>query len=572
MRFPRTACSLALMVLVAAQPLHAAGREGKAAAAALLAAVPHGDFYASYPGKWTVTDPQLWADPMSSEKCRLKAEDTNYFTEWNADPTIGSIRYIYRLGIHPLGTHSPKIAKDSLVFSQDEWSGGFPVVYYTHSLQDVGEGSALYGKERVFNIERATYDRARDRWFTEVVVDAPGTMFGVATRDGTRDDFIFMQYQYGMKRGCNGEWNPGQGPVANKPGGRSRIPGVMARLPQVGEPDADLYPKPGMMVGWPLFGRGPLGLTSILRACHGRGLPGHEVPEVVLDNPTLFDYRADGRPRAFAASMYMQAGSTDANGRYVGRFGEFYLPPDAAPLIPKDALTTSSGGATAPQGEPMLKSGDWVFRFDDARPELGWQLDPNGWLSTNVDTINAISGSGDKFLTSDWTDSSVQLLDGATKQRRKLLKCNAKPHAALGEPSGTENLFGFIGNRAPYMGAAFGLEAGVFCHDIYLASAYPIESRDGHLVEPAVVKVVRQVLGRDPRPEEAFRYTAQVRSGMSERKLRDAVVDSDAMESSIKRVYRAVRAQDVSAGDVKWWRKFLRNGGTYERFVSKLAG
>ena len=105
-----------------------------------------------------------------------------------------------------------------------------------------------------------------------------------------------------------------------------------------------------------------------------------------------------------------------------------------------------------------------------------------------------------------------------------------------------------------------------------MASAYPIESRDGHLVEPAVVKVVRQVLGRDPRPEEAFRYTAQVRSGMSERKLRDAVVDSDAMESSIKRVYRAVRAQDVSAGDVKWWRKFLRNGGTYERFVSKLAG
>ena len=544
----------------------------KQAAVALVAAVPHGDFFASYPGKWTVTDPQLWADPMTSEKCRLKAEDTNYFPEWNGDATVSPIRYIYRLGIHPLGTHSPKIAKDSLVLAQDEWSGGFPVVYYTHALMDVGEGSALYGKERVFNIERATYDRAQDRWFSAISLEAPGTMFGVATRDGTRDDYIFMQYQYGMKRGGNGQWNPGQGPMANKPGGTSRIPGVMERLPQPGEPDSDLYPDTRLLVGWPLFGRGPLGLTSILRACHGRGQPGSEVPDVILDNPTLFDYRADGRPRAFATSMYMQAGAVDANGRYVGRFAEFYIPPEAAALIPKAALTSSPGGATAPQGEPMLKPGDWVFRFDDAHPEMGWQLDPNGWLDPQVDTINAISGSGDKFLTSDWTDSSVQLLDGATKQRRKLLKCNAKPHAAMGEPSGTENLFIFLGNRAPYMGAAFGLDPNVFCHDIYLASAYPIESRDGHLVEPAVVRVFRQVLGRDPRPEEAFNYTAQVRAGMTEPKLRDAVVDSDQAKDAIKHAYRAVRAQDASAGDVAWWQKFLRQGATYEQLVSKLAG
>jgi hypothetical protein len=553
------------LALVAARPLCAAGQETRAAAA-LLAAVPHGDFFASYPGKWTPADPQLWANPLSSDKCRFKAEETNYFPLWNGDESIGQIRYIYRLGIHPLGTHSPKVAKDSLVLSQDEWSGGFPVVYYTHSLPDVGEGSALYGKDRVFNIERATYDRGKDRWFSEVSLDAPGTMFGVAARDGTRDDFIFMQYQYGMKRGGNGEWLPGAGPMANKPGGKSRIPGVMERLPQPGEPDADLYPNTRLLVGWPLFGRGPLGLTSILRACHGRGLPGSEVPECILDNPTLFDYRADGRPHAFAASIYMQAGSVDANGKYVGRFAEIYLPPEAAALIPKAALTVS------PRGEPMLRPGDWAFRFDDAHPELGWQLDPKGWLDPNVDTINSIYGSGDKFLTSDWTDSSISLLDGATKQRRKLLKCNAKPHAAMGEPSGAENLFIFLGNRAPYGGATFGLDEGVFCHDIYLASAYPIESRDGHLVEPAVVRTFRQVLGRDPRAEEAFRYTAQVRSGTSEQQLRDAVVDSNDAKDSIKRVYRSILAKDPNADDLARWQKFLRRGGTYEQFVSRLAG
>ncbi len=563
--------ALIAMTLLAAQPFcaaeqrYAADRAAKAAAA-FLAAVPHGDFYATQPGKWVPADPQLWADPMSTEKCRFTAEETNYFSLWNADESVGPIRYLYRLGIHPLGTHSPKIAKDSLVLSQDEWSGGFRVVYYTHSLPDVGEGSALYGKDRVFNIERATYDRERDRWFSEIVLDAPGTMFGVATRDGTRDDFIFMQYQYGMKRGGNGEWVPGQGPMANKPGGQSRIPGVMERLPKPGEPDSDLYPDTRYLVGWPLFGRGPLGLTSILRACHGKGLPGGEAPEAILDNPTLFDYRADGRPRAWAVSMYMQSGSVNASGQYTMKFDAVFIPPEAVPSIPKAALTFS------PKGEPMLLPGDWVFRFDDAHPELGWQLDPNGWLSPNTDTINAIHGTRDQFLTSNWPDSSVSVLDGATKKWRKLVKLNAKPHVALGEPSGTENLFICLGVQFPYLGAAVGLDPGVFVHDIYLASAYPIESRGGYLVEPAVVRIFREVLGRDPGPEEAFRSTAQLRSGMSERGLRNEVVSGDEAKGVLRTACRGIVARAPTAGEVSRWQSFLRKGGTYEQFVTRLAG
>lgn len=537
-----------------------------ARAAVLLAAVPHGDFFASQPGQWAPTDPQLWADPCTSEKCRFLAEATNYFPLWNCDPNIGPIRYIYRLGIHPLGTHSPKVAKDSLVLAQDEWSGGFPVVYYTHSLPDVGVGSALYDKERVFNIERATYDRAQDRWFSAVAVDAPGTMFGVATRDGTRDDFIFMQYQYGMPRGNHGAWVPGQGPMANKPGGQSRIPGVMERLPRPGEPDADLYPDTRLLVGWPLCGRGPLGLTSILRACHGRTLPGGEVPECILDNPTLFDYRADGRPRAFATSFYMQGGSVDAHGTYHGGPRPIYVPRAAAALIPTNALTVS------PKGEPMLRPGDWIFRFDDVHPELGWQLDPQGWLDSDTHTLNYIQGSGDKFLTSDWVDSSVSVMDGATKQWRKLVKCNAKPHVAMGEPSGTEQLFIFLGNRAPYLGPAFGLDQGVFCHDIYLASAYPFEFRDGHLVEPAVVRAFREVLGRDPGAEEAFRWTAQVRAGLSGQQLRDALAAGDAARSCIQRVYLELFSRAPDAGELARWQVFLRQGGTYAQLVARLAG
>lgn len=550
----------AYSVTNAAVPLQNSGN----AAEVFLAAIPRDDFFASHPGKWAPSSPQLWADPLTNEKCRFKAEETNYFPLWKCDTNTGLIRYIYRLGIHPLGTHSPKVAKDSLVLSQDEWSGGFPVVYYTHSLLDVGEGSALYGKDRVFNIERATYDRGKGRWFSEIALDAPGTMFGVATRDGTKNDFIFMQYQYGMKRGGQGEWIPGQGPMANKPGGESRVPGVMAHLPQPGEPDAELYPHTRLFVGWPLFGRGALGLTSILRACHGHGLPGGEVPECILDNPTLFDYRADGRPHAFAASVYMQGGSLDNQGHYVGRFADFYIPQAAEKLIPTNALTHS------PKGEPMLRSGDWIFRYDDTHAEAGWQLDPQGCLDTNVDTINSIHGTNDKFLTSDWADSSVSLLDGTTKQRRKLVMCTAVPHVAMGEPSGSEHLFIFLGTRAPYGGPTFGLDAGVFCHDIYLASVWPIEFHDGCLVEPAVVRIFRQVLGRNPSVEEAFRYTAQLRSGMAEQQLRDLIVDSDDTKGCLQQIYRCIIAKEPDTRELTQWKTFLRNGGTFEHIVTRL--
>ena len=168
-------------------------------------------------------------------------------------------------------------------------------------------------------------------------------------------------------------------------------------------------------------------------------------------------------------------------------------------------------------------------------------------------------------------DSSVSVMDGATKQWRKLVKCNAKPHVAMGEPSGTEQLFIFLGNRAPYRGPAFGLDSDVFCHDIYLASAYPIEARDDRLVEPAVVRTFREVLGRDPGAEEAFRWTAQVRAGTSGQQLRDALAASDETQSCLKRVYLGLFAKAPDARELARWQAFLRQGGTYAQFVARLA-
>lgn len=467
-----------------------------------------GDFYASRSGRWVATDPHTWDDPMRSERNRFFADETDYFREWNGDPSVGPIRFIRKLGIHPLGTHSPSVAKDSLALAPDEWSGGFPCVYFTHSLPAAAQPGPAFGKLRFFDIERASYDAPKDRWFSQIVLDAPKTAYGVATLDGVRGHFIFGQYQHGMRRGGAGDWVPGIGPLANKPGGRSRIPGVMRRYPRPGEADFALYPHPEALVGWPLFGRGPLGLTSILHACHGKGLPYGEVRECLFENPTLFDYRADGRPRAMAVNAYIQTGSVDAAGAYKGMVpGPLYLPTGAAKLIPTHHLTPSA------DGEPMLKPGYWVFRFDDRRPEAGWQLDPNSRHDIGLHALNYVHGSGSKLLHSNWHESSILVYDAATRRTKRLLKLRAQPHVGVGEPSGTESVFVFLACRWPYFGRAVGLDDGVFIHDIYLASAYPIGFRNGKLVEPEVVKAYRDVLKRDPDVAGAFRDTARLRSG-----------------------------------------------------------
>jgi hypothetical protein len=159
-----------------------------------------GDYYASRTGTWAPTDPPTWDDPLKSERNRFFADETDYFREWDGDPKVGTIRHIRRLGIHPLGTHSPGVAKDSLALSCDERSGGFPCVYFTHSVPSAADQGPTFGKLRFFDIERASYDARSDRWFSEVVLDAPQTAYGVATFDGTRDHFIFGQYQHGMRR------------------------------------------------------------------------------------------------------------------------------------------------------------------------------------------------------------------------------------------------------------------------------------------------------------------------------------------------------------------------------------
>ena len=86
-----------------------------------------------------------------------------------------------------------------------------------------------------------------------------------------------------------------------------------------------------------------------------------------------------------------------------------------------------------------------------------------------------------------------------------------------------------------------------------------------------MVRLFREVVGRDPHADEAFRDTAQLRSGVTEQRLRNALVDSDEAKSSLTRVYREVLATEPSMGELARWRSFLRRGGTYEQFVTRLA-
>ena len=70
----------------------------------------------------------------------------------------------------------------------------------------------------------------------------------------------------------------------------------------------------------------------------------------------------------------------------------------------------------------------------------------------------------------------------------------------------------------------------------------------------------------------AFRYTAQLRSGLTERQLRDALVASDEATSNIARVYRGILTRDPTGAELSRWQGFLRRGGTYEQFIGRLAG
>lgn len=571
-KFDKKAIQIAVCLLVSALPIDAQTpaslQQRKSNAARIITETPHDDFFAIRSAPWTPTVPPLWFDPMASDKNRFAADSTNWFNEWRGDPAIGKIRYIYHLGIHPLGTHSPSIAKDSLMLSSDEWSGGFPCIYFSHSVPCAPESSPLFGKARMFDIERACYDSAKDRWFSQIVFDAPKTTFGVAAIDGANGNFIFEQYQIGMKRGGDGDWLAGTGPLANLPGGKSLIPGVLAKLPEAGGSDADLYPPTGQaaLVGWPLFGRGPLGLTEILRGCHKRGQPFSEVPDCICENPTLFDYDENGRPLAFAANLYMQAGNTDASGKYTGmKQGALYLPAGAEPSIPSKWIVHSS------KAEPMLLAGYWTFRFNPQHADLGWQLDPNSRIDIGLYVLNYVHGSNQKFLTSDWGDSSVIEYDAQTGTKQSVLRCHPSPHAALGEPSGSPELFTFLGTRSPYFGAAFGLDKDVWEHDIYLASAYPIESRNGHFVEPKVVDLYRNLLGCNPDAPGAFRLTATLRSGATTSEMRQSLLESDFASNRLRDTYIRIFHHHPSAEAVNRCRSILKSEGSWIRAVQKIS-
>lgn len=567
----RTICGIACCLLPAlwagAAPM---GRTARLAAAkALLAEVPTGDFYASRPGHYR-PDPAgapLYLDPSAFEQTRLFADDVDYFVKWNCDPSVGPIRHIRKLGIYPLGTHSSGAAKDSLMLAQDAWSGGLPCVVFTHSAPGATDPkSPLYGKTRFFNIEMASFDADQDRWFSRPLVDLPGTTFGVAAADGKPGDFIFQQYQHGMRRGGDGDWLAGMGPVSLLPAPHTMIPAVRGRLPRAGEADTDLYPPGKPYAGYPLFGTGPLGLTTIVRLNHLQRMPYGESPELVQDNNTLFDYGPDGRPRAFYTDAYRQTGKVDANGKYAGLVM-------GGMIVPKEALARFRPAdlEKGPDGSTLVKAGYWAYRFDPARPGAGWQLDPSSRIDVGIHAMNAIRYEPGRFLTSNWTASTVMAYDYRTRAMRVLVRGRAKPHVAMGEPSGSSDLFITLGCQFPYFGKPVGLDDGVFVHDIYLASAYPMEKRNGRYVEPGVVRLFRLLAGRNPDPSAAFRLTHRVRRGVTGEALRKEVAACASVQDAVAQAICRVRGSAPVKGEVAAWQGRLARGGTFADMVRRLA-
>lgn len=504
-----------------------------------IVGLPNDDFNASLGADISIQQPPLYTPPAQSNMTGWAADGVNYFDAWQCSSPTG-IRYIRKLGIAPLGTHDENIWKDSLVMSHDAKSGGFPQIYFTQGYYienfpkdaDGRPIGALYPS--MFALKKAFYNTAAKKWFITDILNQPNTIHGIAAQDGTRDDFIFNDYQIGPRRA---DWRPGFGPVANKPGSQSKIPGVAEQSTGYGIP------------AYALYGTGSLGLTSIIMV---NPLPdyGAEVGYCSHDNPSLFDYDTNGSPKSFVATLYRQGPGGVAS---------------PCPL---------------PNGE-SLPPGDYVYRFKNQ--EEGWQLDRSAMVpdtSGGRDSlaVNYIHGSDGKFLTAKWSEieSKINLVDMRADKVDTILDCSAAnpTHAPLlGEPSGSGQNFIFILSEWPYGGPERGLDNGVFVHDIYLASTTDIhpESTGSDFIAPAIIGIYRDILGRDPDFDGAYAWTNQLRNGISINQIRNFFVDTDEARNTLTAYYQRILNRQPTDKERQADNARLKGGASIKNIIRNLA-
>jgi hypothetical protein len=469
--------------------------------------IPDGDFYQNIGIEKSIQRPPLYTDPLESNQTGWAADSINYFDYWGCSSDAG-IRFVRKLGIAPLGTHHPNWWKDSLMLSYDEWSGGFPVVYFTQGLMGADKRpldniSSIYPS--VFAMKKAYYNSDYKKWFITDVLNQPNTGMGVSSQDGWKDDYIMNDYAIGLG---TDDYFPGWGPTANKPGNQSKIPGVS-------------YTSKGFGIGsYPLYGNGVLGLTTIIHSTQG---------SCIHMNPTMFDFDVNGIPRSFTAYLFYPDGRTVTSGCFL---------PDGT----------------------ELKAGSYVYRYNDT--SMGWQID---LTSGNFTVINYAFGTNAKFLQSDWMDGT-SIYDLNTRTSTNVLNCwdsNPLKQIYSAESSGTEKYFIYVsGGEAPWIGTAVGLYPSVVVHDIYIASMTDLNPKNINGTEvfilPDVVKVYRDVLGRDPTYAEGFDWTGSLmQEEMNATLFKQYVANSSEATEKIKDLYQEIIGRDPTQEESTNWSAHL---------------
>ena len=295
------------------------------------------------------------------------ADNTNYYNKWNCKSD--KIKFIRKLGILPAGTHHPMMYKDSLFMAPNEYSGGYPVIYFSQGLLGADERNVpnelTQSFSSVFSFKKAYFNRQFGKWFVSDVASV-NTTHGISSQDGSRDDFMMNVYHVLGKRENTA---PGLGPASYRPPGDSEIVGLSTNK------YSDVVPF------YPLFGNGPLGLTTIILNPLTLGQPstGSEVGMCLHQNPSFFNFDSEGKPQGFVAYLSHGTNSYASN---------------RAPCYTGNGIT--------------LYPGNYTYKLDST---LGWILDSTlpveNCLRGHDLAMNYIQGSAGAFFQGDFTWGTI---------------------------------------------------------------------------------------------------------------------------------------------------------------------
>jgi hypothetical protein len=494
--------------------------------------------------------PQKTASPSG-----FFADNVNYFKEWGCKSDIG-ITSIRKLNIATLektssGTyisyHDPRLWKDSLFLSPDEFSSGFPIVYFTQGLRDTPwKYHASSTSESLFNLRKAFFNAPDNHWYIGEQQNDYSDNLGISSQDGTRGDYVLNDNAYS---GCNSYVSrncllDGWGPTANKPGSQSRIPGVLETPVDAGSAGKS----------YKLYGYGPDGLSSIAvgRCTHG--------------NPTLFDYTGPKHgPRQMMVSIW------------------YFNEPSATKKLlgcPNTTSTFSKDG--------IIPNGNYIYMYEGAAK--GWQMKrrvvyPGVWSSKsgNPEAINYIHHTANpyKFITGGHLMDPIQVVslfddtnDTATVQTA--LVCTAP--VSKGEPSGYTKAFIFhatMPSAGQYGGKAFGLYENsngsekTWADDIYLATVADISGSGAEsklFARADISKIFRDLVGRNPTAQENIDM-----ANADAAKIREAMVASPMVTKEIHTYYQALYNSNPNTDTINAYLQMLRNGNSMNIVFRDMA-